>query len=59
MYNKPNSNKSILTNNIKEDVLNYLYNKIEMNDHKYIIIKTISDVFNIKNNTYYLSGNSC
>ena len=59
MYNKPNSNKSILTNNIKEDVLNYLYNKIEMNDHKYTIIKTISDVFNIKNNTYYLSGNSC
>jgi hypothetical protein len=59
MYNKQNTNKSILTNNIKEDVLNYLYNKIEMNDHKYTIIKTISDVFNIKNNTYYLSGNSC
>ena len=48
MYNKPNSNKSILTNNIKEDVLNYLYNKIEMNDHKYTIIKIIQYIlFNI------------
>ena len=56
-YNKNlNANKNSISNNIKDELLNYLYNKIEMNDHKYTVIKTISDIYDIKSNTYYLSG---
>jgi hypothetical protein len=45
--------------NIKNILLDYLYNKIEVNDHKYSIIKNIGDVYEIKNNKYYVSANSC
>ena len=45
--------------NVKETILDYLYNKIEISDHKYVIIKNISDIYEIKNNKYYVSANSC
>ena len=45
--------------NIKSIVLDYLYNKIEVADHKYILIKNIGDVYELKNRKYYVSGNSC
>jgi hypothetical protein len=44
---------------IKNDVLDYLYNKIEVADHKYILIKNIGDVYELKNKKYYVSGNTC
>lgn len=45
--------------NIKNIVLDYLYNKIEVADHKYILIKNIGDLYELKNHKYYVSGNSC
>jgi len=45
--------------NIKNIVLDYLYNKIEVADHKYVLIKNIGDVYELKNKKYYVSGNSC
>ena len=45
--------------NIKNVVLDYLYNKIEVADHKYILIKNIGDIYELKNRKYYVSGNSC
>lgn len=45
--------------NIKNAVLDYLYNKIEVSDHKYVLIKNIGDVYEMKNKKYYVSGNTC
>ena len=45
--------------NIKDYILDFLYNKIEVNEHKYTIIKNISDVYDLKSKKYYVSGNSC
>lgn len=45
--------------NTKNIVLDYLYNKIEVADHKYVLIKNIGDVYELKNRKYYVSGNSC
>lgn len=45
--------------NIKNVVLDYLYNKIEVADHKYQLIKNIGDVYELKNRKYYVSGNTC
>ncbi len=44
---------------IKSHILDFLYNKIEVNEHKYTIIKNISDVYDLKSKKYYVSGNSC
>ena len=44
---------------VKETILDYLYNKIEISDHRYVIIKNISDIYKIKNEKYYVSSNSC
>jgi hypothetical protein len=45
--------------NVKNVVLDYLYNKIEVGDHKYVLIKNIGDVYELKNKKYYVSGNTC
>lgn len=44
---------------IKNVVLDYLYNKIEVSEHKYVLIKNITDVYELKNKKYYVSGNTC
>ena len=44
---------------IKESILDYLYNRIEIGDHKYTIIKNVGDIYELKNDRYYVSGNSC
>ena len=44
---------------IKIHLLDFLYNKIEVNEHKYTIIKNIGDVYDLKSKKYYVSGNSC
>lgn len=44
---------------IKNVVLDYLYIKIEVGDHKYVLIKNIGDVYELKNKKYYVSGNTC
>ena len=46
-------------NNIKNYLLDYLYNKLEVNEHKYTIIKNISDIYDLKSRKYYVSANSC
>jgi hypothetical protein len=53
-YNNDNINISI-----KESILDYLYNRIEIGDHKYTIIKNVGDIYELKNDRYYVSGNSC
>lgn len=45
--------------NIKSYLLDYLYNKIEVGEHKYTIIKNIGDIYDLKSKKYYLSSNSC
>ncbi len=44
---------------VKNIVLDYLYNKIEVSEHKYILIKNIGDVYELKNKKFYFSGNTC
>jgi hypothetical protein len=43
----------------KSHILDFLYNKIEVNEHKYTIIKNIGDVYDLKNKKFYVSSNSC
>jgi len=45
--------------NIKSYLLDYLYNKIEVCEHKYTIVKNIGDIYDLKSKKYYLSANSC
>jgi hypothetical protein len=52
-------NNDFKLNEIKSHILDYLYNKIEVNEHKYTIIKNISDIYDLKSKKYYISGNSC
>jgi hypothetical protein len=66
IYNNSNYNKQHNTNsnyndnnNEKNVILDYLYNKIELNDHKYNLIKNIGDIYELKNNKFYVSANSC
>ena len=47
------------TDNFKNYLLEYLYDKIEVGEHKYIIVKNISDVYDLKSKKYYMSANSC
>jgi len=56
VYENNNDNINI---SIKESILDYLYNRIEIGDHKYTIIKNIGDIYELKNDRYYVSGNSC
>ena len=72
-YNKPNkvswkenydnqSDTTVDDNtniNVKNVVLDYLYNKLEVSEHKYVLIKNIGDVYELKNKKYYVSGNTC
>jgi hypothetical protein len=53
-YSNDNINISI-----KESILDYLYNRIEIGDHKYTIIRNVGDIYELKNDRYYVSGNSC
>ncbi len=71
IYNKYNNQQPTLINNNEvnnqntDDIVNkgliidYLYNKIEVGDYRYVIIKNASDIFEIKNKRYYVSGNTC
>jgi hypothetical protein len=64
-YIKKQDNDKEIENNettnlqIKNIILDYLYNKIEVGEHKYILIKTMGDIYELKNNKYYISGNTC
>ena len=46
-------------NNYKEHIIDYLYNNIDINEHRYIIIKNYNDILNIKNQYHYCISNSC
>ena len=48
-----------ITNRYKSHVIDFLYNKIEVNEHKYTIIKNIGDIYDLKNKKFYVSLNSC
>jgi hypothetical protein len=56
--NTGNTGNSI-NNSVKIAILDYLYNKIEVSDHKYVIIKNISDVYQLKNVKHYMAANTC
>ncbi len=43
----------------KSHIIDFLYNKIEINEHKYTIIKNIGDIYDLKNKKFYASINSC
>jgi len=62
-YNNHNSKSNdIIDNtniNIKNTILDYLYNKIEINEHKYVLIKSVGDICELKNKKYYISANTC
>jgi hypothetical protein len=45
--------------NIKSYLIDYLYNKIEINEHKYTIIKNYADICDLKSKKYYIASNSC
>jgi hypothetical protein len=57
-YENNDSTDNINTS-IKESILDYLYNRIEIGDHKYTIIRNVGDIYELKNDRYYVSGNSC
>jgi len=57
--NKNEVNRSNEFTNIKSYLLDYLYNKIELAEHKYTIVKNISDLYDLKSKKYYISANSC
>ena len=64
--NRKNHQKTNYINNsnneeyeIKSYLLDYLYNKIEVGEHKYIVIKNIADIYDLKSKKYYISANSC
>lgn len=46
-------------NKMKNYIVEYLYDKLEMSDYKYVIVKNISDMYDLRNNKYYVSSNSC
>lgn len=62
-FNPTNSINSSDSSNLYDPnrsyVLDYLYNKIEVAEHKYTIIKNISDIYDLKSKKYYISANSC
>ena len=61
-YKKNPSNNHYSNNeeyNIKSHLLDCLYNKIEVGEHKYTIIKNIGDIYDLKSKKYYISANSC
>jgi hypothetical protein len=45
--------------NIKSHLLDYLYNKVEVGEQKYTVIKNIGDIYDLKSKKYYISANSC
>lgn len=61
--NNQKTNNSNNSNNddygIKSYLLDYLYNKIEVGEHKYTVIKNIADIYDLKSKKYYISANSC
>ena len=57
--NKNNEYNDNINISIKETILDYLYNRIEIGDHKYTIIRNVGDIYELKNDRYYVSGNSC
>lgn len=42
----------------KDYIIDYLYNNIDINEHRYIIIKNYNDILNIKNQYHYCISNS-
>jgi len=67
-YNNTNNHKKNPSNNhhinneeynIKSHLLDYLYNKVEVGEQKYTIIKNIGDIYDLKSKKYYISANSC
>lgn len=43
----------------KSYVIDYLYDKLEVGEYKYNIVKNISNLYDLRNKKYYVSANSC
>lgn len=50
---------SVNNDRIKNYIIDYLYDKLEMSEYRYTIVKNISDLFDLRNSKYYVSSNSC
>lgn len=63
LSNNYHNNNNYHTNNeelnIKSHLLDYLYNKVEVGEQKYTVIKNIGDIYDLKSKKYYISANSC
>ncbi len=58
-YKNDHNKNDYQEQNYKNHILDFLYNKIEINEHRYTIIKNIGDVYDLKNKKFYVSSNSC
>ena len=44
---------------IKELIIDYIYDKVEIGEHNYKIIKNIAEIYDLNNYKHYISANSC
>jgi hypothetical protein len=54
---KQNDSFENIDPSIKTDVINYIYDKLDLSDYKFSIIKNTADIFDLKNSKYYITAN--
>ncbi len=59
LENDSDSDSVDINNKYKSHLLDFLYNKIEVGEHKYTVIKGVGDIYDLKSKKYYASINSC
>ena len=57
MNSKNNFKFDDISINIKERVINELYDKIDVKDYRFLLIKNSDNIIDIKNSKYYVSAN--
>lgn len=48
-----------MSHSIKDKIIDYIYDHVEINDQRYALLKNVSDVYELRNRTYYVSANTC
>jgi hypothetical protein len=54
---RPNETIENVDLTIKTAIINFIYDKIDLGDYKFSIIKNTADIFDLKNNKYYVTAN--
>lgn len=54
---RPNETIENVDLTIKTAIINFIYDKIDLSDYKFSIIKNTADIFDLKNNKYYVTAN--